>query len=263
MSNNKNREINCHIVCDLLPLYHDGVVRDNTKLAIEEHLNECKSCKQEYEELLVELPIDSTENSTKSKFKVMINKQRLKRISILITSIVLSCVLVVSVIVGLTEIPIVQIPNEEIKIHRIYGYEGEDGYEFFLLFNANTYGKMLFELGEYEDTIQKDGIQTLDFKKPIISDRYDSRDEIWTFKIPKEYAKELNSLSFRGKVIWSKADANQKIPEYVFEYISNLYKGDWITTDLDVSKDYIRISYEDNSYKEWTIDGELIEQSDK
>lgn len=256
MSNNK---INCDIVRDLLPLYHDGVVRDNTKLAVEEHLNECTLCKQEYEELLVELPIDSSENNTKGKFKLMMSKQRLKRISILITSIVLSCVLVVSVIIGLTEIPIVQIPDDEIKIHRVYGYESEDGYEFFVLFNTSVYGKMLFALGDYEDTIQKDGIQTIDLKKPIISDKMDSDDNIWTFKIPNEYAKELNSLSFRGNIIWSKDDTNKKIPEYVFEYISNQYKGEWITMDLDVSKDYIRLSYEDDSYKEWTIDGELVD----
>lgn len=262
MSNNKNREINCDIVRDLLPLYHDGVVRDNTRLAVEEHLDECTSCKQEYEELLVELPIDSTENNTKSKFKIMMSKQRLKRISILITSVVLSCVLVVSVIIGLTKIPIVQIPDDEIKIHRVYGYETEDGYQFFLLFNTSVYGTMRYELGKYEDTIQKDGIQTLALKKPIISEKIDTNDDIWTFKIPNEYAKELNSLSFGGNIIWSKADANQKIPEYVYDSILDEDKQESISTELDVSKDYIRITYEDGSYKEWTIDGELIEQSD-
>lgn len=259
-NNNKKTEIHCDIVRDLLPLYHDGVVSEASKTVIEDHLAECEPCKKEYEELLLDLPIQSSNNNTKSKFKALISRQKTKRICILITSIILTCVLVLSTVFVLTEVPLAQIPDDEVKIHRVYGYESEDRYEFFVLFNTNWYEAMSFELGEY-----KDGIQSLDFKKPIISNKVDSSnsDDIWRITLYNEYAEELNSLSFRGKVIWNKDDADTKIPEYVYEYISNEYKSDvWATTDLDVDKDYIRISYDDGSYKQWTIDGELVEQSD-
>ncbi|MEE0061664.1 MAG: zf-HC2 domain-containing protein [Acutalibacteraceae bacterium] len=251
--NNKKTEIDCDIVRDLLPLYHDGVVSDTTKLAVEEHMDSCTSCKQEYDELLVDLPVEYSESNTKNKFKTMMSKQKIKRISILITSVILSCVLVVSIIIGLTEIPIAEIPEEEIEIYKVYGYESEYGYEFFVLFNASSYEKSLFGLGEI-----KDGVLSLEFKKPIISDMVDSEEVIWAFKIQDEYIEELESLSFAGDIIWSKKDLNKNIPDYVYEYISNEDK--WVDMDLDLSEDYIRISYEDGSYKQWTIDGELVEQ---
>lgn len=251
--NNKKTEIDCDIVRDLLPLYHDGVVSDTTKLAVEEHMDSCTSCKQEHEELLVELPVEYSESNTKNKFKTMMSKQKIKRISILITSVILSCVLVVSIIIGLTEIPIVEIPEEEIEIYKVYGYESEYGYEFFVLFNASSYEKSLLGLGEI-----KNGVLNLEYKKPIISDMVDSEEVIWAFKIQDEYIEELESLSFAGDIIWSKKDLNKEIPDYVYEYISN--HGKWADTDLDLSEDYIRISYEDGSYKQWTIDGELVEQ---
>lgn len=253
--NNKKTEIDCDIVRDLLPLYHDGVVSDRTKLAVEEHMDSCTSCKQEYEELLVELPVEYSESNTKNKFKTMMSKQKVKRISILITSVILSCVLVVSIIIGLTEIPVAEIPEEEIEIHKVYGYESENGYEFFVLFNSSVYEKGLFDLGEIED-----GKLSLEFKKPIISDTFDYADTLWNFsyEISNENDEKIEALSYRGNIIWSKDDLNKNIPDYVYEYISN--QGKWVDTDLDLSEDYIRISYEDGSYKQWTIDGELVEQ---
>ncbi len=42
-------EINCAIIKDILPLYIDGVVSDETKALIEEHLSNCNICKRELE----------------------------------------------------------------------------------------------------------------------------------------------------------------------------------------------------------------------
>lgn len=39
--------LECDIVCDLLPLYHDGIVSEATKAAVEQHVSECEKCRGE------------------------------------------------------------------------------------------------------------------------------------------------------------------------------------------------------------------------
>ena len=39
--------INCEMICDLLPLYHDGVCSNSSKLLVEEHLQTCEACRTE------------------------------------------------------------------------------------------------------------------------------------------------------------------------------------------------------------------------
>ena len=41
------KKINCNIIRDILPLYLDDVVCDETKLMVEEHLQSCASCREE------------------------------------------------------------------------------------------------------------------------------------------------------------------------------------------------------------------------
>ena len=38
--------INCKIVQDLLPLYHDGVCSEESRKLVEEHLSQCENCKR-------------------------------------------------------------------------------------------------------------------------------------------------------------------------------------------------------------------------
>lgn len=42
-------KVSCEIIKDLLPLYHDGVCSDDSRVMIEKHLLECQSCKAEFE----------------------------------------------------------------------------------------------------------------------------------------------------------------------------------------------------------------------
>lgn len=41
-----NKELPCYIVSDLLPLYQDDILSEQTKKDIEKHLNECEECKK-------------------------------------------------------------------------------------------------------------------------------------------------------------------------------------------------------------------------
>ncbi len=49
-------KIDCDVVLDLLPLYHDDIVSESTKNLIEEHLKECDKCRYEYDLICKDLP---------------------------------------------------------------------------------------------------------------------------------------------------------------------------------------------------------------
>ena len=44
-------KIPCDIIQDLLPLYADGLTRENTGKEIEEHLKECALCRESYDRM--------------------------------------------------------------------------------------------------------------------------------------------------------------------------------------------------------------------
>ncbi|RDU23702.1 zf-HC2 domain-containing protein [Anaerosacchariphilus polymeriproducens] len=49
--------ISCEIIKDLLPLYHDGVCSKDSKDMVEEHLQQCESCRSELQAMDNELLI--------------------------------------------------------------------------------------------------------------------------------------------------------------------------------------------------------------
>ena len=56
-------KISCDVIKDLLPLYIDEVVSEDTKLLVEEHIAECKECKLSLEQMqgsliLAENPVE-------------------------------------------------------------------------------------------------------------------------------------------------------------------------------------------------------------
>ena len=55
-------KISCNVIGDLLPLYVDGAVSEDTKKLVEEHLAECEECKKAAEEMGKELvlPVHET-----------------------------------------------------------------------------------------------------------------------------------------------------------------------------------------------------------
>lgn len=44
-------KVSCHIIQDILPLYVDGIVSEDTKEMLEEHLRECENCRREAEHM--------------------------------------------------------------------------------------------------------------------------------------------------------------------------------------------------------------------
>ncbi len=98
-----NRE--CNIVRDLLPLYVEDIVSEDTKQFVNEHLSECDDCKKELNLLKSDIFINENETETDASTEIMkkirfgINK---KRIFTAILSSVLSFIIAILLFAYLT-----------------------------------------------------------------------------------------------------------------------------------------------------------------
>lgn len=84
--------INCNIIKDILPLYVDDVVSDDTKKMIEEHLEHCEECKKEVELMKQEICIPAEKEASLMKnFKKKWRNKKLviSGLSVLLTGLIL------------------------------------------------------------------------------------------------------------------------------------------------------------------------------
>lgn len=71
------KEIKCSVIQDLLPLYVDEVVSDDTKSLVNEHLLMCEICKNEYEQMKGTLYVPIENKATLfSQFKKRWNRKK-------------------------------------------------------------------------------------------------------------------------------------------------------------------------------------------
>ncbi len=55
-----NRELPCYIVSDLLPLYQDDILSEQTKKDIDKHLSECEECKKKMAAMKMQIDVENT-----------------------------------------------------------------------------------------------------------------------------------------------------------------------------------------------------------
>ena len=96
-------KIKCDVIKDILPLYIENIASEDTRVLIEEHVDECEDCKKELEEMKFprNIPIDINTNGIK-KVKNKLFREKFKAI---IFSIVLTSIFLILVI-NLTSFPI-------------------------------------------------------------------------------------------------------------------------------------------------------------
>lgn len=94
-------KINCNIIQDLLPLYIDGIASEDTRILVEEHMENCVSCRKIYEEIQNDLlfPVKASETEAEKKelrsFKKFLAKRRFYTISL---SVMASLIFLIGVI---------------------------------------------------------------------------------------------------------------------------------------------------------------------
>ena len=89
---------NCEVIRDLLPLYIDHICSEESQRMVEEHLECCDECKKLYENLSnpVRQNISEPELDSREAFKAMNRKWRIKKISIVCASILLTAIVFVA-----------------------------------------------------------------------------------------------------------------------------------------------------------------------
>ncbi len=111
----------CEIIKDLLPLYIDNVVSEESKITVEKHLTECESCKKYYEMMkeagcFTEKNYDNTEDlkmaDSLKRIKIKINK-KIRNIIICSVAAVLVLILAFNL---LFNIPIKNIDFSDISV---------------------------------------------------------------------------------------------------------------------------------------------------
>lgn len=86
------KEINCNIIRDMLPLYVDDVVSNDTKTMVEEHLEHCEECQKEVNLMKHEvyIPAEKEDSIIKNfKKKWRYKKLVISGLSILLTGLIL------------------------------------------------------------------------------------------------------------------------------------------------------------------------------
>lgn len=93
------KEISCHIIRDILPLYLDGVVSDDTRTMVEEHLETCSNCQKEAALLQQNVVVPTVKNIQFAEAKMLkgLKKQiHRKNLAAVLVSILLTVATVLS-----------------------------------------------------------------------------------------------------------------------------------------------------------------------
>lgn len=269
MDDKKRFDLDCEIVSDLLPLYHDGVVNEKTRAAVARHVAQCEKCRSELQVLREDLPCDKqTEPATQKKFANLMRNQRNKRILWTGISVVLVTAILIGAYFGQLQLPIFEVPDEEITVHRVYRYEIEEGYKFFLLYSSPSYDYM--HLGT---EVESDGsTQVFDLKKPLISSKSvevsaSGRVDIygcgWTSADDggRDFC-TFEQIKFGDEIVWTEENAGDPVPDYVYAY-EEMHSSSGEVTGFITGADegYVGAIYADGRTVIWDLDGNVISEN--
>lgn len=91
--------VDCDIIRDLLPLYHDEVCSDKSRIAVEKHLVDCKNCNAELETMQADISLPTKAQSVEES--LIIHKISKKWRRDILKSFLKGALITVLVIVGI------------------------------------------------------------------------------------------------------------------------------------------------------------------
>ncbi|MGL5540608.1 MAG: zf-HC2 domain-containing protein [Erysipelotrichaceae bacterium] len=93
---------NCSIVSDVLPLYVEGVLHEQTTQFVADHLEQCETCRQEWRILKEEPPVYNSNAHEIEGMKALRNKIKGNRIKTGVFAALISCIVVILTFVYLS-----------------------------------------------------------------------------------------------------------------------------------------------------------------
>ncbi len=263
--NKEANKLQCEIVEDLLPLYHDGVVNSITHQAVKNHIDECEKCKKEYESLSVNIG-SKAESSTKEAFTIMIKKKRIRQFFLTVLACVLSCAILSGVWSFLNHACV--FVQKDVTVERVYRYSSADGEEMFYVDYECPPARSVSQ--EFKD---EDGIKICEvtLRAPFIlpsREEYNYNDVmVLTAESNIDNTAPADKLIFGGLTVWTKEEnSDDEIPAYVYAY--DVYEngnqdefGDSDTCSWWADKNTVTLQHTKYGMLTWNLDGELIDGS--
>lgn len=267
MENEKKQvELTCDIVGDLLPLYHDDVVSEGTKEAVERHLDTCEQCSKEYALLSEKLPENVGEEGRKKErqIRAFLNKVQKRGILKGIVVTVIAVVFMLGAGYVLTSVPIIKVPAKDVSVEYVFEDEGN----FFIVYKGPQYKGPTMTETKYD----KDKKQIyLNYKIPVIHFYSDQEKHMDILTLEKANLEQVGvkpeNIFYNDKKIYSIEDTkNQKeAPEYVkvyFEYINSDSGCEAHFDENGIGLALLNNEIDGNAvtseYKEWDWEGNLI-----
>ena len=91
------KKINCNIIRDILPLYLDDVVSDETKQMVEEHLQSCASCRAEASSMKKDVILPASKMQRLAEAKVIKGiRAKIFRKKVIVSVVTVAAVLAVA-----------------------------------------------------------------------------------------------------------------------------------------------------------------------
>lgn len=186
----------CDIAMDLMPLYVDDLLSENSKTFVENHINTCESCRKYYEKLSSEIKIPVSRESRISDLKPI--EYLKENLSKKIIKKVLAFVLVIGFLVGsFAFATLYEMPVDSSKVDF---YVKED----FLMMKYDGQGDLLYSAGESWDnkkvwTIYFWQTPWEKYLSPLYEKEKYKTDFMPLYNVKKVYDKE-------GNILWEKKD---------------------------------------------------------
>lgn len=186
----------CDIVKDLMPLYIDDLLSDNSKKFVEDHINSCGYCRSYYEKLSKEIKIPVSKESRISDLKPL--KYLKENLSRKIIKKVLSLILVVGLCIG--SFLFTYLYKLPVNPQKVEFYENGN----YLKMKYQEKGDILFSAG---NAWQNDGTWTVNFSQTpwerYIAPLYKKEQYVFDFMQLDMVDKVYDS---NGNVLWEKKD---------------------------------------------------------
>ena len=273
MTDNR-KDLPCAIVRDLLPLYHDGVVSSDTGELIEEHLENCESCRSELNSIRTDETIEENliEQDRKSSFKEFRDGVRILRrngtVRGLLIAAVAMCVFF-GAVAFLSNETIVKIAPSNLQISDVcrcnLGANGGDAVIF--SYKMDWTGSYSITFGHNSDP----GELNILIKRTALGGEMesDARNNRNAF-IADDYYKDvfdltkIETIKVNDQVIWTKDQGtNNNPPEYIgelrkVEYYDESLSPEKRAISYTINDDSVSVIYEDNHGVKWDKEGKVI-----
>jgi len=251
-------KLSCAVVGDLLALYHDGVVHEQTAQEIRLHLQECENCRREYEALCDPLPA-AEQAGTKASFFSFLRREKRRKFFAVAVLLAVCCGLLIGAGVFIHQIPIVDVSNRDPYILRCWQYEWEGQQKLFVLYESCAYTgySQVKQSGDFHEGTGESTI-TLRQRTTLLSKKYEDHTWMEALCLGLETANGLaDRVYFGEKLLWQKGQETEDVPAYVYAYEEYERSGEMqMITSLE--EGWIGFIYADGSQIKWDYDGKIL-----